>query len=120
MGVCVEKTPKNTQSSEDEKRYREALRELNTITLGTIREVADGPDGDHRVCIQFGISRRTADAIRKLSFAQLEHVGQLVGDTFLFAARNADDTLYQLIRSDVAPSDVFLLMKLRTTASGKV
>lgn len=95
------------------------IRELNAITLGGIREIADGPDGDHQLSVQFGISKRTAEAVRKLRIDDLWRIVDQIGDTFLFAARNADDTLYQLIRSGVADSDVFVLAKLRTVAAAK-
>ena len=72
------------------------IRELNAITLGAIREIADGPDGDHQLSVQFGVSKRTAEAVRKLRIDDLWRIVDQIGDTFLFAARNADDTLYQL------------------------
>lgn len=109
----------NNYERQEEQGSMATVRELNALTLGAIRIIADGPDGDHQVCVQFGISKKTADAVRKLRIDEMWKIVEQIGDNFLFAARNADDTLYQLIRSGVAEPDVFMLSKLRSVIASK-
>jgi hypothetical protein len=98
---------------------RSIIQELNAITIGAIRELASEEDGEHHLAVQFGISRRTVDAVKKLRIEDVWKIVDQLGDTFLFAARNADDTLFRLIRSGIAENDIFILAKLRTTAASK-
>lgn len=105
--------------SEAKKKESSVIRELNAITLGALRELADSVDANHLLNVQFGITKRTADAIRRLTIDDIWRVVDQIGETFLFSARNADDTLFQLIRSGVAENDVFVLAKLRSVAAAK-
>lgn len=105
---------------ENMKTQQAIFKDLNAIVLGAMREVAEMEDGYHQLAIQFGISKETADALKKLSLAEMWEVVEKMSGTFLFAARNVDSTLYQLVRNNVPQNDVALLTKLRATAASKV
>lgn len=96
------------------------IRDLNAITLSSLREIADGPDGDHQLQQQFGITKRTAAAIRLLKLEDIWRIATLLGSTYLFAAKNADFSLFQMIREGLADPDIFVLAKLRSTAAAKI
>lgn len=87
--------------------------------LGGIRQIADMPDGAHHLKIQFGIDSKTTEAVRELRMGDISKIADNLGDTFLFAAKRPNGTLYQLVRSGLPENDVFVLSRLSSVIAEK-
>lgn len=107
MGIEVDKDASN------------AVRELNELTLATIRELARMEDGNSVLRTQFGLSARTVDAVRQMRAADILKLSESLRGTYLFASKNTDEILYRLIRSGAAEDDVVVLSRLRLAAAAK-
>lgn len=100
--------------NETNKKAINDLNYLNHLVLLAIYDLAsDGTDESESVLIcQFGITKKTASALRNYSTEDIKSIAEQLGDVFIFAKNRYDDILYNLCRNGVPAKDHIVMARL--------